>query len=275
MLRPMRTAEGLRNEAITRALDEAIGGKPARLQRELALASGLPGTRANLAVATAFATECAARGRAADRVLFDLATLSADLAPGATELEFLPLCGVLGLGMRASLDPKIRARALATLHDAAEDVRFRVRDAVPIALAHVGEAMGDALVRDLAGWTDGFFQASAALLALSDAKFLSTLTEPGAVLDRLDEAFALARDAPRSAARFGVPVFDRLARWAAVEAPELRAAVEASLRSSRLAGRYAAEIARVRAALEASAPVPRDPTILVHGTRRRGKKRGR
>lgn len=292
----MGTAEGLRNEAITSALDEAIAGKPERLYRELALASGLPGTRANLTVANAFATECAARGKTADRLLFELATLSPEIAPGATEHEFLPLCAILALGARAALEAKIRPRALATLHDAAEDVRFRVRDAVPPALARIGEKMGDALVHELAAWTDGYFQAAAALLALADAKWLPAISDRDAVLDRLDEAYRLARDAPRSAARypgrkalvdalgvapaaiaarFGVPMFDRLASWAATEAPELRAAIEATLRSNKLAGRYAPEIARVRAALDASVPPPRDPTILVHGTRGRGKKRSR
>jgi hypothetical protein len=291
----MRT-EGLRSDAITAALDQAIAGKPERLYRELALVSGLPGPRANLTIANAFATECAARGKAADKLLFHLATLDADVAPGATEHEFLPLCGVLGLGARAALDPKIRAKVVATLHDAAEDMRFRVRDAVPVALARIGEKEQGALVAELAGWTDGFFQAAAAILALADATWLTTLTDPGPVVDRLDEAFRLARDAPRSAsrypgrkalvdalavapaaiaARFGVPVFDMLAAWSKTEMPELRAVVQTTLRSNKLAGRYATEIARVHQALDASVAPPRDPTILVQGMRGRGKKRGR
>jgi hypothetical protein len=293
----MRTAEGLRNEAITAALDEALQtGKPERLYKLLGLASGLPGPRMNTHVASAFAHDCAHKGWLADRLLFDMASLHADVAPGATEREFLPVCGVLGLGARAADERKIRKKVLALLHDAAEDLRFRVREAVPQALARIGEKMGDALVPELRGWTDGFFQAAAAILALADPKWLMTLTDAGPVLERLDEAYALVKDAPRSAsrypgfkalvdalgaapagiaARFGVPVFDQLARWSNTEMPELRGAVEATLRSSRLTGKFPAELARVREALVASVPAPRDPTIIVHGTRGRGKKRGR
>jgi hypothetical protein len=292
----MRTAEGLRNEAITAALKEAIGGKPQRLYQQLALASGLPGPRANTGVATAFATECAAIGKPADPLLFQMVTLDPDVAQGGTEHEFLPLCGVLALGARAALDPKIRTRVIGTLHDAAEDMRFRVRDAVPVALARIGEKMGDALVHELASWTDGFFQAAAVLLALADPAFLPAITDVDAVLERMEETYQLAKNAPRSAARypgrkalvdaltlapssiaarFGVPVFDKLEAWSNTEMPELRAAIEATLKSNKLAGRHAAEIARVRRALDASVPPPRDPTIIVHGTRGRGKKRGR
>jgi hypothetical protein len=295
----MRTpsrAEGLRNEAITAALDAAIAGRPERLYKQLALVSGLPGPRMNTTVANAFAHECAARGNLADKLLFELTALHPDVAPGGTEHEFLPVCGVLGLGARAVTDEKLRKKVLPVLHDASEDLRFRVRDAVPVALARIGEKAGESLVLELASWTDGFFQAAAVLVALTDAKWLSTIPSPDAVLARLEESYLLARDAQRSAsrypgrkalvdalavapaaigARFGVPVFDMLAAWSKTEMPELRGAIEATLRSHKLAGRYQAEIARVREALDASVPPPRDPTILVQGMRGRGKKRGR
>lgn len=292
----MRATEGLRSEQLTAALDEAIGGKPERLYGQLGVVSGLPGKRANLAIAQAFATECASRGKKADRLLFDMVALSLLEAPGATEREFLPLCAVLALGERGASDPSLRKRVIQALHDSADDPRFRVREVVPVALARLGERMGEELVHFAASWMDGFFQATAVLLALTDNAWLSTLDDPAPVIERLDEAYLLAKKAPRSAARwpgrkalvealgiapgaiaarFGVPIFDRLAAWSNTEMPELREAVETSLRSGKLTGRFAPEISRVRDALTASIPPPRDPTLAVQGMRSRGKKRGR
>jgi hypothetical protein len=297
----MKTGEGLRSEAITAALDEAIrtpDRQPDRLYKLLAVASGLPGPRMNTGVAQGFANECAARGKAAAKVVERLATLDAELAPGATELEFLPVCGILAVGALAAKDPdpKARKKALARLHDASEDVRFRVREAAALALARIGSIDADATVREVASWMDGYFQAAAVLHALGDATWLTAIDDGPAVIERLDEAFVLAKDAPRSAVRwpgwkalheelgrvpaavatrFGVPVFDMLARWAEASMPELREAIESNLRDKKLGGRFHPEIERVRAALGASAPVPRDPTLARQGMRGRAKKRGR
>lgn len=287
----MATSEGLRSEALSLALKEAAGGSPVRLYKQLGLVSGLPGTRMNVPVAVAFANECATHGKAGQRLARTMATLDADEAPGATQLEFLPVCGVLALGVCAAAEPTLRKDALAILHDAAEDPRFRVREAVILALARLGEKMGDALVHEVATWTNGYFQAAAALSGMASAPWISAIDDVEAVTARLGEAFELARDAPRSAARwpgrkqlvevlaaapaalaarFGVPIFDQLVAWSNVELPELREAIAANLKKGPLASRYATEILRVEAALETSKPKPRDPTIIVHGTRRRG-----
>jgi len=63
--------------------------------------------------------------------------------------------------------------------------------------------------------------------------------------------------------------------WSNTQMPELRAAIEAAASSGKLTSRYAAEIKRVHAALKASLPPPRDPTMAVQGMRSRGKKRSR
>lgn len=295
----MRTAEGLRNPAITAALEEATKGSSFdKLYRALALASGLPGPRMNIAVAVAFANECAARGKAADKVVDKLASLDAELAPGASELEFLPVCGVIAVGVRAakSQDRKARAKAIAFLHDMTEDLRFRVREAAAAALARIGGSDPDGTVREVGSWMDGYFQAAGVLRALAEPGWLDAIQDGESVIERLDEAFVLARDAPRSAvrwpgwkalheelgrapavvaARFGVPVFDKLVEWSAVEMPELREAIEKNLKDGKLGGRFTPEVERVRRALNASAPVPRDPSIIRQGMRGRAKKRGR
>jgi hypothetical protein len=295
----MAFAEGLRGDALVAAFEDALKGRPDRLYVQLGIQSGLPGTRMNVLLAQGFANECVARGKPADRLAMSMAQLSAEIAPGASEREFLPVCGVLAIASRAAHEKKdfaLQKKAVALLHEAAEDLRFRVREIVPIGLGRLGAVMGDTLVHELASWMDGFFHASAVLLAMTQPNFLPAIDDMDAVLARLDEAYALAKNAARStsrypgrkalvdalsvapsqlATRFGVPVFDHLVTYANTEMPELREAIEKNLRSEKLASRYAPEIKRVRAALAASLPPPRDPTLAVQGMRSRGKKRGR
>jgi hypothetical protein len=295
----MGLAEGLRGEALIAAFRDAIAGRPDRLYVQLGIQSGLPGTRMNGNLAQAFATECVGLGKASDRLAFEMALLSPEAAPGASPREFLPVCGTLALGARAAherKDPKLQKRVMAILHEASEDMRFRVREIVPVALARIGAAVGDPLVHELAAWMDGFFHATAALLAMAQPEFLAAIKDEEALLLRLDEAYALARNAARSTSRYpgrkaliealstapvafcgriGVPAFAHLERWSNTEDPELRGAIEAVLRSQKLVTRHAAEVKRVHAALAAALPPPRDPTLAVKGMRSRGKKKGR
>ncbi len=279
------------------ALDLAIGSadaSPRALYDLLGRNSGLPGPRVNEGVVAAFAGECAARGARADKLIATMALLDADRAPGGTELEILPVCGVAAIGERAAKDPKAHRRAMELLHACADDLRFRVRDAVAGALGHIGQVRADALLPELAAWTNGFFHAAAVLRAMSDPLFLPNIKDGTEAIARLDEAFDLAKNATRSterypgykalievlgtapgllAARFGVPVFDTLVAWSTVKEPLLRDAITRNLKGDKLGGRYAAELARVHKAIDASAPVRRDPLTYVGKTRGRGKRK--
>lgn len=284
-------------DPLSSALAEALTGRTAPLYDLLTRGSRLPGTRMNTDLAEAFALACRSMGARADATVLAMARLSPDRAPGASALEFLPVCGIYAVAARAAAsDAKGRAALVAELHAHADDLRFRVRDAVVEGLARVGAKAGDALVREVSTWMDGYFHAAAVLRALGLEAWLSTLQDAQGVIDRLDEAFVLVRDAPRAAARwpghkalvealgtgpglvaarFGVPVFDMLVRWAAVQDPVLRAAIEQTLRFKTLAGRFSPEIERVRVALEASLPPARNPDHDVGPTRNRSKSRKR
>lgn len=283
-------------DPLGRALAEAAAGKTQPLYDLLARGSRLPGTRMNTDLAEAFAQACRSTGPRADGVALAMARMSPDAAPGATALEFLPACGVLALGARAAADAGVRARYVAELHAHADDLRFRVRDAVVEALGRVGAAAGDALVEEVRSWMDGYFHAAAVLRALAADPWLPAIDDAAGVVARLDEAFHLALDAPRSAARWpghkalvaalaeappaiavrlGVPVFDLLATWAEVKDPAMREVVTTAVRSRKLAGRFAAEVARVEAAFKASAPPVRNPDHDVGPTRDRSKNRRR
>lgn len=284
------------SDPLAHALDVAIAGRRDALFALLARGSHLPGPRMNTSLADAFAHACRARGAPADAVALALARLSADEAPGATALEFLPVCGVYALGARAAAVESVRPAFVAELHAHADDLRFRLREAVIHALARVGSGAGDALVRDVATWMDGYFHAAAVVHALALDAWLGALHDVDSTVARLDDAFARLRTAPRAAARwpghkelvlaleratpciasrFGVPVFDMLARWSAVEDPVLREGIARIIGSRKLAGRYRSELDRVRLALDASRPAPRNPDHDVGPTRDRSRNRRR
>jgi hypothetical protein len=279
---------------LERAVGTAIDGDSAKLYALLLRGSRLPGLRPNLELADRFAGVCALRGAAADTLTLTLATLDVESAPGATELEFLPMCGVAAAGARGASDPSSVRRMLDVLEVAAEDLRWRVREAVPPAVARIGAVRGEALLVDVSSWMGGFFPATAVLLALARSEWLSRLDKPTLALARLEQAFDLARNAERSAerypgykallvalgacpavlaARFGPPAFDVLVRMGDVKEPMIREAIAKNLENKSLTRRFATDVMRVRRALEASAPVARDPRSYVGPTRRRGRRR--
>ncbi len=287
------------SDPLSLALDEAIAGRRGPLFDLLARGSRLPGPRANGPLAEAFALACRSRGVRADAVALAMAHLTADEAPGANPLEFLPTCGVLALAARATADETVREGFVAELHAAADDLRFRVREAVVDGLARIGSAAGDALVESTASWMDGYFHAAAVVRALARESWLTQLREPGGAIRRLDEAFDLALGAPRAAARypghkallealkdapprvamrFGVPVFDQIDRWATVKDPVLRDLVAAMVADGKLTGRFRSELDRVRRTLLATEPPVRNPdhdhgpSRDRSGNRRRGRK---
>jgi hypothetical protein len=284
------------SDPLARALEAAIAGRRGALDDILARGSHLPGVRINDALADAFAHLCRARGAPADAVVLALARLSAAEAPGATALEFLPVCGLHALGARAAADEGVRTRFVAELHAHADDTRFRLREAVVQALARIGGAGGDALVSDISPWMDGYFHAAAVVHAIASEAWLARLHDAAAVVSRFDQAHVFLRAAPRAAARwpghkelvlalessipslavrFGVPVFDMLVRWSSEQDPVLREIIARALRSQKLIGRYGPELERVRQALDATRAPPRNPDHDVGPTRDRSRKRRR
>jgi hypothetical protein len=289
----MRERDDLYGGGLEPAIDLAVTGKTDKLYALLLRGSRLPGPRPNLELTLSFAAACSARGQAGETLATKLATLDPDVAPGATELEFLPMCGVTAVGARAVSDPKSRTRLLRVLEVASEDLRWRVREAVAPALARLGALEGDDLVRNVEPWMQGFFPATSVLVALARQEWLSRLSDPALALARMEDAFLLARNAERSAerypgykalvvalgtsprelaARFGPPVFDLLVRMSDIKEPVLREAIAKNLESQKLARRFAQDVARVKTALEESAPKARDPRSNVGPTRRRGTK---
>src|SRR3990170_5019517 len=113
-------------------------GDRVRLVEYLVTHSNLPGPRGNLELAQAFAEEAAVRtGPDQDKVwtfCLNLAGISPAHAPTNSPMEFLPFCGAVGLGAVAAASPQRVDRALTELRRLADDSRWRMREAVAMAL---------------------------------------------------------------------------------------------------------------------------------------------
>jgi hypothetical protein len=273
------------------ATARALAGDATELYALLSRSSGLPGERANLSLAGTFAEACSADARAA-ALAKKMTNLDADAAPGGSPLEFIPLCGVLAAGAVAARQPKTRAAMIQIIHDACDDLRFRVRDVVPSALAMIGAREGGELLAELEPFTEGYFHAAALLGAMTSQAWLPQIADAGPAVDALVRAFQLADTAPRSAARwpgykalvealessiaplalrFGEPVFTAAAGFARTDDPHLRDSIKKALtRDKKLRARFPEELASAMGALDGATKGPRDPRSLPRPTRKRG-----
>jgi hypothetical protein len=222
--------------------------------------SGLPGPRANLALAEAAADE----GNTA-RFQHWLA-FTPEQAPGNTPGEFLPLCGVIGLGrLLAEGDRSVLGR----LRAAANDPRWRVREGVAIALQHWGDVDMEALIVEMVGWSGGtLLEKRAAAAALCEPRLLKNAAQVERVLDMLDditqavvaehdrksEAFVALRKglaycwsvAVAANPAAGKPLLEK---WAASDDKDIRAIVKENLKKDRLKRMDTAWVERIASAL--------------------------
>lgn len=229
--------------------------------------SGLPGPRGNIELARATAE---VRSGAELR---RWASLDADAAPTGGAGEFLSFCGVVGLGR---LLVEGDERALAELRGHANDRRWRVREAVAMALQRWGGDDFDALVAAMTEWARGsWLERRAAAAALCEPVLLTNTGRVAAVLAVLDEATAgVAAAAPAerrseqlkalrkglgycwsvalaAAPDVGRPAFERLVERAAESGDrDLRWIARENLRKRRLERLDPDWVATLRARLE-------------------------
>ncbi|MBN1659478.1 MAG: hypothetical protein JXA93_13825 [Anaerolineae bacterium] len=157
--------------------------------------SGLPGPRGNIELAQVVADE-------GDRPLFDrYLAFTADWAPVNSPYEFLAFCGVVGLGRLVaegdlSLFPLLRR--------AASDPRWRLREAVAMALQRLGDADMEALLAEMRDWSQGMpLEQRAAAAALCEPRLLRQAAHAREVLHILDRITAsLAQSADRRSPAF-------------------------------------------------------------------------
>lgn len=141
-------------------------------------ASGLPGPRGNLELAQVVAD------LGDPTRLARYAAMTAVQAPVNTPGEFLTCCGVLGFGR---LLAEGETRVLSDLRGHASDVRWRVREAVAMALQRWGDVEMEALLAAMDDWAAGTpFEQRAAAAALCEPRLLRVPAQAAAVLRLLD-----------------------------------------------------------------------------------------
>lgn len=279
---------------LDKTLDTAIAGDVQPLYAFLCRVSGLPGERVNTTIMTAFALACESRGKSADALVKRMASLHPDEAPGGTALEFLPVCATAAIGVRAASDPRMRDKLLPMLHELSEDMRFRVRDAVPEALAAIGAKIGPELLDEIiqAEWMAGYFHGAAVLRALARSEWHIKLTDPAPIAACFRAAFLLLDGSTRASrrypgykalvdaiaatpralgARYGKQLLDTMVELASTKDPDLADLLARSIDDHTLKARYADEVAAIKSALASAKKPPRDPSRIVGGTRKRGR----
>lgn len=157
--------------------------------------SRLPGPRANLELARAAAEE-----GGADQ-FYRWLEFGPATAPTNTPAEFLPFCGVLGLGQMLVAGDR---QVLPQLKDAAEDPRWRVREAVVMALQMWGTDDMSSFQAEMDEWVTGSrYHQRAAVAAVCEPSLLRDVESAGRALrliDMVTRSFATAID--RRAAGF-------------------------------------------------------------------------
>lgn len=151
----------------------------------LLVKSGLPGPRGNIELAQVVAD-------LGDRELFlSYLAYTADRAPTNSPSEFLAFCGTVGLGrLLAQGDDSL----LGLLRTQASDPRWRVREAVAMALQRLGDVDMGRLVTQMRSWVRGSaLEQRAAAAAVCEPRLLTEAAHARAVLKILDTITASVR----------------------------------------------------------------------------------
>lgn len=140
--------------------------------------SRLPGPRSNLELL------CACSDLASRERIVRWLDLSAQQAPENTPLCFLACCGVMGLGRLLAEGDRA---TLALLRDFASDPRWRVREAVCMALQRFGKTDMPALLDEMTIWATATpYVQRAAMAALCEPALLIDERYAACVLNLLD-----------------------------------------------------------------------------------------
>lgn len=148
-------------------------------EAQLLADSHLPGPRANLELLYQFIEQ----GSPEDILRF--AQVSPSDAPTNTPGEFLAACGTAGLGR---LIAEGQTEYLPLLRSLACDPRWRVREAVAMALQRWGDARLDQMTDEAEDWAEGgLYEQRAAVAGLCEPRLLTSSEQAERVLRLLDQ----------------------------------------------------------------------------------------
>ncbi len=251
-------------------------GRLAELRRLLESNSGLPGPRANLELGAAFASSV--RGMKLQEwqweFLVDAAGTGAAKAAENTPGVYVVFCALLALGALYGKGlPRPRRRAvLAALKSAANDSRWRVREACAMALQQIGEQDTEALREIVTDWMESAtfleMRAVAAGLAhppildpalagfsLETARRILAAVTRADTASRRQEPFKVLRQGMGYALSVFVSKgpgegFTLMRKSAAVRDPDIAWIIRENLRKKRLSDAFPKETAQVAMILE-------------------------
>ncbi|MFZ5643802.1 MAG: hypothetical protein ACOY46_09460 [Bacillota bacterium] len=140
--------------------------------------SGLPGPRANLELLQAVCD------LGTEELFNRYIKYDESAAPVSSPEEFLSVCGVAGLGKLAA---EGKERYYAVLGRYAADSRWRIREAVAIALQYAGDRDWDSLFKNVESWKQGnLLEQRALIAALCEPRLLKIRERAARVLEILD-----------------------------------------------------------------------------------------
>jgi len=151
------------------ALEDLVrAGGGTRLSKYLEENSNLPGPRANLTLLAAFGDSLEALAKSDPKAAGEVCSRLAGASP-----EFLAMCGAAGLGAVWTASPPARPHAVKELKRLSHDGRWRVREAVAIAIQRI-LAASESFVKELDSWVAGsdWLQARAAVAGVAEPPIL-------------------------------------------------------------------------------------------------------
>ncbi|MFW9917589.1 MAG: HEAT repeat domain-containing protein, partial [Candidatus Thorarchaeota archaeon] len=121
--------------------------------------SNLPGRRANLELANALMEVVAELSSSRDvatlwEYCYQLTAITIEEGPVNTPREFLPFCGTCGLGAIGAMHPDFLPEALQRLQELATDARWRMREAVRMALQQLLAGKTTTVQQALEQWVE-------------------------------------------------------------------------------------------------------------------------
>jgi len=255
-------------------LASALAGDPGPLAGFLKAHSNLPGPRGNLELAGQLADAAAAlvggeSSEAAWQVVADLAAVSAAEAPTGDPGEFLAFCGTVAAGGFAP-DPGRRVAVWGVIHRAAEDDRWRLREAAAQSIQRALPADPSGALATLGEWaaSGSWALCRTAAAGVADPPLLRDTRVAEAALrlhetilarltaspDRKDPGFRMLRQGLGYSLSVVVaatpePGFALLRRLAAVADPDLAWVLRSNLAKGRLSRAHARDVEAVLALL--------------------------
>jgi hypothetical protein len=293
--------DAFRNEALSAALQAALGGKRTALDELLARYGGLPGPLPNFKLAIAFGAEIALLPAAPERLLRELAD---EPSPIASPRAFFPVAAAHGWAARLG-DARDAETGWRKLLELAADARLPVRLGVAHALqqASAREERADVMVAHALEWLelsdqdDRFTASAVALEVMSESHVLAAVRDVERCLEYVSRAIDMVADASRAAARLPgrrrmlivlvalctaivrqLRAAEQGSNWLAAECerakhPDVRAALSDALLALAKANVPRGTVDRLRKALEGSAKPLRDAARVRPGTGRGRKTR--